>query len=293
MLRENFNITLLTVDAESYAELCRLAGVPLGSNILINHARTRNDGNWVGFAPLVFSAQTLQMQNHDGYTVYLPLHGELRGVDVPNEIIHASMSYIVIIVPEVNAHYYFWSVQTSDPHNFAEYARGFFRDMIPPCDDVPSMAHVFDRAAEDNAVRSLFNTIMVAMHGFIGMLTLIALTNVISTISTNVRSRSREFAILQSVGMTHGGLKNMLNLESILCSAKSLIYGIPLGVGVSYLMYLLLMESVWFPYELPWLAIIQCVIAVFAITWLTMRFAVSRLRGNNIVESIRAESGRS
>jgi len=285
-------INLLTVDAENYADLARLAGVSLGSNILINHVRTRYDGNWAEFAPLVFSGQTLQIQNFDGETSYLPLHGELRGADVPNEIIHASMSYVVVIVPEANAHYYFWSVQTSDPHNFAEYARSFFRNMIPPCDDVASMAHIFDQAAEGRAVRSLFNTIIVAMYAFIGMLTLIALTNVISTISTNVRSRSREFAVLQSVGMTHGGLKNMLNLESILCSVKSLIYGIPLGVGVSYLLYLLMMESVWFPYELPWLAIIQCVVTVFAITWLTMQFAVSRLRDKNIVESIRSEAGR-
>jgi len=284
-----FPINLLSVDAENYAELARRAGVPLGSNILINHVRSRHYGNWVEFAPLVFSGQTLQMQRHDGHITYLPLHGELRGTDVPNEIIHASMSYIVIIVPEANAHYYFWSVQTSDPHNFAEYARGFFRDMLPTSDDLVFNANVIDQAAEDNAVRSLFNTIMIAMYGFIGMLTLIALTNVISTISTNIRSRSREFAILQSVGMTQEGLKNMLNLESILCSIKSLIYGIPLGVGVSYLLYLLIMESVWFPYELPWLAILQCAIAVFVITWLTMRFAVSRLRGNNVVESIRSD----
>jgi len=282
-----FPVNLLIVDMENYTELARRAGVPIGSNILVNHIRTRYYDNWVGFAPLVFSGQTIQIESFGGDTVYLPLHGEIRGADVPNEIIHASLSYIVIIVPELNAHYYLWSVQTNDPNNFTEYVQGFLRDMIPPDDDIPTMAHVFNQAAEDNAVRSLFNTIMIAMYGFIGMLTLIALTNVISTISTNIRSRSREFAVLKSVGMTQGGLRNMLNFESILCSVKSLFYGIPLGVGVSYLLYIIMMESVWFPYELPWLAVIQCVVAVFAITWLTMLFSISRLREKNIVESIR------
>ena len=70
-----FPINLLIVDAENYAELARRAGVPPGSNILINHVRTRYNGNWVEFAPLVFSGQTLQMQRHDGYTALLPLHG--------------------------------------------------------------------------------------------------------------------------------------------------------------------------------------------------------------------------
>jgi len=291
-LADRLPVTLLVVDEKNHTELAMRAGVPIGSNILINHARTQASGNWAEFAPLVFNGQTLQLQNYNGEITNLLLHGELRGSDVPNEIIHASMSYVVVLVPEIDAHYYFWAVQTSDPHNFAEYTRGFFRDMLPPSDDVGFNATVFDQAAEENAVRSLFNTIMIALYGFIGMLTLIALTNVISTISTNVRSRSREFAVLQSVGMTHSGLRNMLNLESILCSFKSLVYGVPLGIGISYLLYLFMMESVWFPYELPLLAIIQCIVAVFLITWLTMQYSASRLRNENIVESIRAEAGR-
>jgi len=287
---EHFSVNILTVDAKNYAELARRAGVPLGSNILVNHARTQASGYWTEFAPIVFSHQTLVIESSDGDIVHLPLHGELRGFDVPNEIIHASTSYIIVIVPEVYAHYYFWSVRSNDSHNFAEYTRGFFSDMLPQNEDIGFTAIVFDQVAEDNAVRGLFNTIMIAVYGFVGMLTLIGLTNVISTISTNVRSRSREFAVLQSVGMTQKGLRNMLSLESILCSLKSLFYGIPLGLGASYLMYRFMMESVWFAYPFPWLAIIQCVIAVFAITWLTMRYSVSRLRNKSIVDGIRSES---
>ncbi|MCL1845467.1 MAG: ABC transporter permease [Defluviitaleaceae bacterium] len=287
---ERFPVTILTADAENYAELARRAGVPPGSNILINHVRTQTDGNWTEFAPIVFSGQTLQIQRHQdegGGTRYIPLHGELRGSDVPNEIIHASASYVIILMPEAEMHYYFWAVQTDGPHEFAENVWNILFEMLPTNDDMGFNAGVFDQAAEDNVMRSLVSTIMIAIYGFVGMLTLIALTNVISTISTNVRSRSREFAVLQSVGMTHGGLGHMLNLESIFCSAKSLVFGLPLGVGVSYLLYIFMMESVWFPFEIPWLAIIQCVAAVFAITWIIMRYSAARLRDKSIIESIR------
>jgi putative ABC transport system permease protein len=91
--------------------------------------------------------------------------------------------------------------------------------------------------------------------------------------------------------MTHDGLNRMLNLESILCSAKSLIVGLPLGALASYLVYQSMMQSVDFSYELPWLAVVQSVVAVFVITWVTMRYSASRLRGKNIVETIRSESG--
>jgi len=132
----------------------------------------------------------------------------------------------------------------------------------------------------------------IFVYSFIVILTLIGLTSVISTISTNVRMRSREFAVLQSVGMTYGGLKHMLNLESIMCSAKSLLWGLPIAISLTYLIHLPISSTFPITYQLPWLAIIQCVAGVFAITWVTMRFSVSRLRNENIVESIRSETGK-
>ena len=130
---------------------------------------------------------------------------------------------------------------------------------------------------------------MTFVYGFVAMLTLIGLTNVISTISTNVRSRSREFALLQSVGMTPWGLRRMLGLESVLCSAKSLVIGVPLGVVGSYLVYKALKMPVEFSYALPWLPIILCTLGVFVITWALMRYSASRLLGGSIVEAIRKD----
>lgn len=139
------------------------------------------------------------------------------------------------------------------------------------------------------AMRDITRLIMVFIYGFITMLTLIGLTNVISTISTNVRSRGREFAALRSVGMTPAGLRRMLNLESILCSAKSLIIGVPLGILGSYLLYRAFSSPVELDYAIPWLPIVQCTLGVIAITWFTMRYSMSQLRHDNIVETIRSE----
>jgi len=143
---------------------------------------------------------------------------------------------------------------------------------------------------EVGAIRDIGQLIMVFIYGFIIMLTLIGLTNVISTISTNVRSRSREFAILQSVGMTRGGLGRMLNLESILCSLKSLVIGLPLGLIGAFIMHQILSSPVEFSFEIPWIPILQCTLGVLAVTWITMRYAASRLKGGSIVEKIRSDS---
>jgi putative ABC transport system permease protein len=129
----------------------------------------------------------------------------------------------------------------------------------------------------------------VFLYSFVVLLTLIGLTNVISTMSTNVRMRSKEFAVLQSVGMTYSGLRRMLNLESIMCSGKSLIIGLPIAIVLTYLINLPIRSVFPVPYQLPWLAAIWCIAVVFGITWITMRYSASQLQRRNVIETIRLE----
>ena len=282
------SFTLVTVDAETYAELCRRAGVPLGSNILVNYYRQHVEGRWTEIAPFDFSEQIITKLLLDE-EMEIPIHGELRGGQIPLEVLQATRGWVTaVIVPELDAKTYLWFAQTANPRGFVEHLHSTFDEIIPS-DNSLVYAHVRNLAAEENQDRAIISLVMVFVYGFVGMLTLIGFTNVISTIYTNVRARAREFAVLQSVGMTRGGLSRMLNLESILCSFKSLVFGIPLGVAASFLVYRSMLHSVEFRYEWPVFPILICVLAVFIITWVTMRYAAARLRGKNIVETIRAE----
>ena len=123
--------------------------------------------------------------------------------------------------------------RTNDTYGFADYTNSLLRESLVFDENLGRLS---ETNLEENteAARDTALLIMTFIYCFVCMmLTLIGLTNVISTISTNVRSRSREFAVLRSVGMTDGVLKRMQNLESILCSMKSLMLGIPLGAAGS------------------------------------------------------------
>ena len=148
-----------------------------------------------------------------------------------------------------------------------------------------------DIEAQIEAMRGIPRLIIVFVYGFVGMLTLIGLTNVISTISANVRLRSREFALLRSVGMTQSGLQRMLNLESVLSSMKSLVIGVPLGIAGSYLIYRGMATPVTSAYMPPQIPILQCVFGVVIVTWVVMRFSASKLKVGSIVDALRLESG--
>ena len=249
------------------------------------------DGGRTVFKPFVSDNQTLRLTNF--YTEYefdLTLHGELTVGNIPSELLSMTLGSVTVVVPQLDALQYNWFVTTDDAAGFLEYARTVINDMSL-LDVETSRMNFINIDAESSAMNDIGSLVMVFIYGFIIMLTLIGLTNVISTIATNVRSRSREFAILQSVGMTRGGLSHMLNLESILCSAKALIIGIPLGMLGSYAVFSFLSSPnapVEFPFTIPWMPIIQCTLGVLAVTWITMRYSASRLRGDSIVERIRS-----
>ena len=129
---------------------------------------------------------------------------------------------------------------------------------------------------------------MVFLACFCGLLTLIGFTNVVSTLSTNVLMRSSEFAVLQSIGMTPEGLRKMLALESILCSLRAMLIGVPLGVLLTYLVALPVRAAFPVQYHFPLLPILLCCAGVLALTLCITTLAARRLRRQNIIARIRA-----
>jgi putative ABC transport system permease protein len=119
------------------------------------------------------------------------------------------------------------------------------------------------------------------------MLSLIAITSVLGTISTNIKLRMPEFAMLTSVGMTPEGVRRMLSLESLFYGLKALIIGLPISFLGYYLLYLGMNLKIGFAFIWPWQSMLFSAAAVMLITFGTMRYSAKMLRGANTVELIR------
>lgn len=132
--------------------------------------------------------------------------------------------------------------------------------------------------------------ISIFLYGFIGVITLIGVTNIFNTITTNMILRSKEFANLKSIGMTKKEFNKMIRLESILYGLKSLIIGIPIGLVGSYFIYKSFGNEIDFGYMLPWKAIFISVVFVFIIVGLTMRYSLNKINKQNIIETIRKDN---
>ena len=132
--------------------------------------------------------------------------------------------------------------------------------------------------------------ISIFLYGFIAVITLIGVTNIFNTITTNMILRSKEFANLKSVGMTTKEFNRMIRLESILYGLKSLLIGIPLGLIGSYCIFNGIAKGLDFGYILPLKSIIIAIIFVFIIVGLTMKYSLNKINKQNIIETIREDN---
>lgn len=140
-----------------------------------------------------------------------------------------------------------------------------------------------------------FNAVMlivgIFVYGFIGVISLIGLTNIFNTISTNMQLRSKEFASLKSIGMTKKEFNRMIRLESLMYGIKSLIIGIPLGVlGVFAIFSAFSRGNVPMSFVFPWKAILISIAAVIIVVWLIMKYSISKVNKQNIIETIRNDN---
>ena len=146
--------------------------------------------------------------------------------------------------------------------------------------------------AEENTkmMKNLYTLIGIFLYGFIIVISLIGITNIFNTITTNMELRRQEFAMLKSIGMTKKEFTKMIRLESIFMGTKSLLFGIPIGLALSYLIYHFLSSEDAYPYPFPLMAIIISISAVFLLITCIMKYEVGKINKQNTIETIRNEN---
>ncbi len=149
---------------------------------------------------------------------------------------------------------------------------------------------LFNNAEEVENSINLITIIKVFSYGFIVLISLIAAANVFNTISTNINLRRREFAMLKSVGMSDRDFSRMMNYECLLYGSKALLYGLPVSVGVTYLIYLAVSEGYETGFYLPWTAILIAVLSVFAVVSVTMMYSMSKIKKDNPIDALKNEN---
>jgi putative ABC transport system permease protein len=201
--------------------------------------------------------------------------------------------YITVMVPERCIPKYFADMDISDD---VYYFKG--EDHAALADNLAAVMeenglpseNINDIAVNEDTNRNMIFIINVFAYGFIVLISLIAAANVFNTISTGISLRRREFAMLKSVGMTQKGFRKMMNYECLMYGTKSLLWGLPSAVGVTYLIYRSVDAGYSTSFYIPWVSIVIAIFSVFAVVFATMLYSMNKLKDDNTVDSLRNEN---
>lgn len=140
---------------------------------------------------------------------------------------------------------------------------------------------------DSNNVYMMFS---VFLYGFIAIIASIGITSIINTITSNMQQRQKEFASLKSIGMTRKEFNQMVSMESLLYGTRSLLIGIPIGIVISIITFYIIQSSVNVGYLFPWSSILISIAAVSILLLSIMRYSISRINHQNMIETIRSEN---
>lgn len=174
-------------------------------------------------------------------------------------------------------------IDAKDPDKLEEYIKKNFKNN----DDKIQAYNLEDDVRQQKA---MWLVVSIFLYGFMTVISLIGVTNIFNTITTNMELRQKEFANLKSIGMTKKEFNRMISLESIMYGTKSLIFGIPIGLGLSYWLYNAFEINMSTAYEFPITAILISIVAVAILVGTIMRYSLNKINKQNIIETIRKDN---
>lgn len=195
-------------------------------------------------------------------------------------LIVSEHTFNLMIDQDIPSAYYVLYLESSDPLTTEEEIFDL---------DLPSI-DVFNNYKMHQEDQEITFIISVFTYGFITLITLISVANIFNTISTSVSLRTREFGMLKSVGMSPKGFNQMIRYESLFYGIKALLYGLPISIGLMYLMHRSMTQGFELAFKLPWMHIGIVVVAVFLIVSLSMMYASAKVKKENIIDALKQEN---
>ena len=217
---------------------------------------------------------TVTLRYVEEYEYYNPVTGEIYGAEPPEDanwetraIKYRDVDYQVtalVLVPHALSYRYYGSdefvmndqtfIQDSGTDSVMLYAfdvaegadmemESFLADYTQNVDTQYNYESKFTYQAEFESFRSMFQALGGALSFIVG---LVGILNFFNAILTGILTRKREFAVLQSIGMTGRQLKAMLVYEGLFYALGSGLLALGLSLLMSPLLKVMLEHLFWF-----------------------------------------------
>ena len=210
----------------------------------------------------------------------------LEALQVP---VGASVKTLPLGVPKVTDHTTLRLILPLSSKNIGTNDLVFMRVKVS---DLPSFVDFLEKnqyeyndyvSGEQNN-RNYVMMIRIFSYGFITLISLICICNVVNTISTNIALRRRDFGMLSSIGMQKKELYGMVSYECLQYGLKAVLLGVPISLLCVYLIGLTTGVL-----QFPIRELAVSIVSIFLVVFVTMFYAVSKVKKQKLIETIRTD----
>lgn len=217
-----------------------------------------------------------------GAKIYLGARIESLPFGIPNSAIQSGNACVTVILPlsasEESAVAY--AVQTGDYLATKNHLDTFAQQNV-----------VYnDYMAEEFQSRSTAQMIELFSYTFLILIAVICAANAFNTVSTNLALRRKDFGILKSIGMTAGQLRAMVIRECLQSGWRALLWGLPIGIGMSLLLNRIVGDSYRLENVVTFSSLFCCVLSVAITVGISTGYALHTVKKDTPMDAIRRES---
>jgi putative ABC transport system permease protein len=149
------------------------------------------------------------------------------------------------------------------------------------------LINIVDQQKQD---RQFAVQMKIFVYSFLTIIGVIGSLNIVNTVQTNLLLRRREIGLLQAVGMTMRQVRKMATAEGVWFGVIGSFWGLLLGVGISYFLYVQMSGIEGTPFVFPWVgAAIACVFAL-GVGLFSVQGPLRRMSKANLIEELREDA---
>ena len=148
-------------------------------------------------------------------------------------------------------------------------------------------------------IKGMITIFQLLIYGFLILVILMSVVNIFTTITINILLRSRELAILKSVGMSDKQFDKMLRGENYIACLRSIIFGTVVSLLLLFATKVIIDKgqvNIDFRFiadifgSINYIALAISIILVYGITFVSTFFAKRSIKSQDIVEVIRRDN---
>lgn len=145
----------------------------------------------------------------------------------------------------------------------------------------------YNNAEQTQQSRQMAIVVQTFIYGFVLLLILFTLMNIINMMNSSISKRKKEFAMMLSMGMSPKGIKKIILYESLIYGFKTFLYGVPLSIAIEYFIFKMTYGNNGDPFHISILAYLISFLIIMLVMVITFRFSLRKLNKQNIIESLK------